>query len=184
MNKVLSVAMIPFSTAAFLEELVQLLPSSSGAQREVWAKTIVAQQIGLPTLAVLLDEEQKVASRFLWLLSDLGNVNPDCLRLHLPYLLQLSETVVHVNLKQSMASYWLIAGVPEQNEGIALDWLLQWLRSPNVNATTKSRSLKVLVKLVQKHPAIQPEVLLALEGQLEHKSSSFRKLAMKTLHTL
>ncbi|MCP4439307.1 MAG: hypothetical protein GY810_10240 [Aureispira sp.] len=62
-------------TQQLLLELQSNLPTSSGAQRKVWANYIVKNKISLKKLFPLLCTDQKVANRFSWLLGDMRWLN-------------------------------------------------------------------------------------------------------------
>src|SRR5687768_3004473 len=106
----------PFPNIEFYKELESSLPASTQAQRTKWATTIVENDIDLKDLSELLKCEHKIASRFLWLLSDVAILNPPTLLKVLPFLFELSEQLNPL-YKMSFASYWHYVGVPPENEG-------------------------------------------------------------------
>ncbi len=169
-----------FSTAKFYRELEASLPASNGEQRKRWATTIIEKNIEIKNLSKLLKGGQKIATRFLWLLSDIGILSPDRLLSALPFLFEVCE---HLNpdYKTSFASFWLYAGIPPENEGRAIDLLFHWLLSPDTNVTIKSRSLWVLFKLTKKYPELKNELKLCLKDQMDKYSKDFKKRATKIL---
>lgn len=169
-----------FSTTAFYKELESALPGSTGTQRQKWAGVIVKKNIPIKDLSGLLKGEQKTATRFLWLLSDVGIANRDKLFRELPFLWKTCEKLNPV-YKMSFASYWHIAGVPPENEAKAIDLLFQWVLSADTNVTTKSRSFWVLFKLTKKYPELKNELKLCLENQADKYSIDFKKRATKLL---
>ena len=169
-----------FSKTAFYKELELLLNVSSCEQRKMWASQIIDKNIDIKYLSNLLKCEQKVALRFLWLLSDIGISNPKKLFIELPYLLELLEKH-SLNFKTSLASYWLIAGVPIEDEGRAIDLLFQWLNSNETNVTIKSRSCLVLLNITKKYPDLKNELKLCLINQIDNHSTDFRKRVSKLL---
>ncbi len=174
---------VNFSNTEFYRELESSLPASTGKQRKMWAATIVENNIAIKDLSKLLKCEQKIASRFLWLLSDIGILNPNKLLNELPFLLDLCEQL-YPTYKTSFASFWLYAGVPPENEGRAIDLLFQWLLSADTNVTIKSRSLWVLVKLTKKYPELKNELKFCLEDQKDKHTNDFEKRANKILAAL
>src|SRR5258705_8651604 len=82
---------VDFSNTEFYRELESSLPASTGEQRKMWAATIIKKNIDIKDLSRLLKCEQKIATRFLWLLSNIGILNPNELLIELPFLLDLCE---------------------------------------------------------------------------------------------
>jgi len=133
------------------------LSHSTTAERKIWANQLVIDEHELSELFPLLFENPKTCSRFLWLLSDVGIKRPSTLLAILPELLTLREKI-NYKTEPSFANYWLIAGVPEENEGEVFDLLILWVSNPKVDKSAKVRSIKVLRKLCHKHPELIEEV--------------------------
>lgn len=170
-------------TSKILQTLKHSLSKSTGVQRKEWATEIIEKEIVIRDLFELVNEEQKTASRFLWLLSDIGILNPEKLKSELPHLLVICKKQ-KPEYKISFASFWLYSGVPTENEGEAIDLLFGWVLSSDVNVTIKSRALLVLFKLCEKHPEIKNELELCLNDQLDKHSNDFKKRANKLLNKL
>ncbi len=169
-----------FSNTQFYKELESSLPSSNMEKRKVWVNTIIEEDINLKDLSGLLLYEQKVATRFLWLLSEIGQSDPDRLFSELPFLFDLCDRLDPA-YKKSFASFWLITGIPPENEGKAIECLFQWLLSPDTNVTIKSRSLLMLFKLTKKYPELKNELKWCLEDQMGKYSNDFEKRVGKIL---
>lgn len=172
-----------FSMSNFYRNLESGLPGSTEAQRQNWARTIVEHDLDLKQLSGLLHGEKKTATRFLWMLSGIGIINPGKLHEALPFLLEYVEAINPAYLT-SFANYWLIAGVPPQNEGKAIDLSFEWLMSAEINVTIKSRAAFVLFKLTRKYPELKNELRLCLEDQRDKYSKDFKKRAVKILKDL
>lgn len=168
---------------AFYEVLESSLPASTAAQRKIWAATIIERDIPIKDLSGLLHCERKIALRFLWLLSETGLLNPDKLLTELPFLWDVCNRL-HPVYTTSFATFWLIAGVPPENEGRAIDLLFQWLLSAHTNVTIRSRSLFVLFRLTKKYPELKNELKICLEDQVDKHTKDFKKRAAKILIAL
>ncbi len=173
-----------YSNTEFYNELELSLPTSDAEQRRIWASAIIENEFDLKEFSKLLRSENKVATRFLWLLSEIGEKDPSRLFRELPFFFELSDEIKHLDFKTSFATYWLIAGVPLENEARAIDLLFGWLQSAHTNVTTKSRSLFVLFKLTNKYPELKNELKLCLEDQMEKNTNDFSKRARKVLKDL
>jgi hypothetical protein len=171
---------VHISQTEFYKELEFSLAASTGEQRKAWAATIVENDIDIKGVSGLLKCEQKIATRFLWLLSDVGILKPNKLFIELPFLLDLFEGLNPV-YKTSFAGWWHYVGVPSENESRAIDLLFHWLLSSDTNVTIKSRSLWVLVKLTKKYPELKNELQLCLKDQVDKHTNEFKKRATKIL---
>lgn len=173
-----------FSNIDFYNELRTDLSTSSVAQRKVWASVIVGKDLDLKDLSMLLHCDQKTALRYSWLLTEVGELNSTKLLAELPYLFNLREKIDHFNFIESFATYWLISGIPLENESKAIDLLFQWIISSQINVTTKSRAIKVLKGLTEKYPELINELTICLEDQIDKHSKDFEKKSIKVLSRL
>lgn len=170
--------------AAFYKELENNLPQSTSEDRRKWAVQIIEQDFDLQYLSNLLLCDPKVATRFLWLLTGIGQLRAEKLFQELPFLLQLNKQLTHLKTEGSFANYWRIVGVPPENEGEVIDLLFSWLQSTEVNVTAKSRVVFVLFDLTQKYPELKNELRICLEDQLEKNTKDFDRRAQKILKKL
>lgn len=169
-----------FSISDFYQDLESGLPASTEELRQSWAKTIVKEDVDLKQLAGLVYCEKKVATRFMWMLSGVGIMNPAKLHEALPFLLKEVEETNQTYL-MSFANYWRIAGVPEESEGKAIDLCFEWLLSADITVTIKSRAVFVLFDLTKKYPELKDELRLCLIDQMDKYSKDFHKRAKKIL---
>lgn len=145
------------------QELLAILPSSNVDQRKESIQKMVDHHIEPKELVGLINEEEKVATRFAWFLSEVGMENPEVLLTSLPTLLEEIQPLERFNIAGSFANYWLIAGVPSENEVQAIDHCLYWIQSNEANITLKKRAFKVLQMLAKKHPDLENELKLVGE---------------------
>lgn len=165
-------------------ELLTSLPQSSAEDRKVWAAQIIKTRSDIKELSKLALHEDTIANRFLWLLSEIGELDPDYLYQYLPYLLQFRNQLNHLTTEASFANFWLISGVPEENEAQAIDLLFTWIQSDKCNVTAKSRSALVLFKLTLKYPDLKNELKLSLQDQTSKHTPDFDKKIQKILTQL
>jgi len=132
----------------------------------------------------LLQEDYTIASRFLWLLTDIAEIDSEHLKEDLIFLFDLCQTLDHIQLEPSFTNYWLICGVPVEKEAEYIEHLFEWLSSNERNITTKSRSLFVLQKLTGKYPDLKNELKMRIHDQLDRNTENFRIRAHKVLAQL
>lgn len=168
----------------FYDELLTGLPSSDGTQRMAWAKRIIEEQIGIEQLFGLLYEDKKVTMRFSWLLSDIGILNAQSLKVVLPQLFAVRDKVNYADFQYSFAKYWNYVGVPEENKGEVIDLLFRWVEDPTVSVHIKTNAVTVLSRLVKEYPDLKNELVIVLEYQLDKNLVSFKSLAQKLLTEL
>ncbi|MCF8238610.1 MAG: hypothetical protein K9I85_10670 [Saprospiraceae bacterium] len=159
------------------------LAKSMAVDRKAYAQEIVQQGIPLQELFPLLESPYTTRSRFIWLLSDIGDADPARLRSVLPDLLAVSQKVQYTPLDQAFARLWFIAGVPPVQEGLAIDRMFDLLRAYTVNVSIKYNALRVLEKLMETWPDLTVEFILALEDQLGKHTDNFDNVIRKTIQT-
>jgi hypothetical protein len=170
---------------SFYRTLRTMLPSSDAIQRKRWAKYVVENKTNLKALMTkLLMEDKRVASRFLWLLSDIGEVCPVLLKKHIVHLFMLSKDIRDLDFKASFAKYWHLYGIPSEIEGEAIDLLFEWLMSSEVKVNTKARVVYALFKLTKSYPELKNELKSCLEIQRNQNSHNFHKVATKIMDQL
>lgn len=169
---------------SFYNFLLEVLPTSSSKDRKEWAYALNEHQFDVQYLVKLVFCEKKLATRFMWFLSELGEIDPQKLTSILPYLLQIYPSYKTINPESSLAYYWLLCGVPIENEAQVIGLLFSWIESPLHNVTTKSRSIQIMIRIVKKYPDLKHELNLHLENLIDKHTPSFTKKVKKTLEIL
>lgn len=164
----------------FFKQLFENLSTASGPQLKAMANALVQADVNLIELFPLLKADKKTAHHFLWLISDIGLLDKTYLFGYLPELLQYIKTC-NQTYHASMSNWWRIAGVPEENEGEAIDLMFQWVLSIEVNPTIKMRAFEVLARLCKKYPDIRNELVLCLREQEGKYTVDFKKRVGKLL---
>ena len=175
---------MPSTYMEFVQELEFSLPNSEGTDRKRWAEKIISEEIDLLQLAHLLKTDRNIALRFSWLLSDVGMQDKNYLKKTLPKLITLAPEITSFNFSHSFATYWNICGIPKENEGLAIEWLFDWINGSEVNVTTRSRAILALVGLTGKYPELKQELKTSLEAQKDRYTDSFRKRVEKIIADL
>lgn len=170
-------------TTSCLHFLEERLPESTAADRKAWAQEIVERGISLPEIFPLLSAKYTVRSRFIWLLSDIAEADPVRMRAALPELFAQSQKIRYTPLDQAFARLWLTAGVPTEQEGLAIDRMFALLQSGTVNVSIKYNALRVLQKLLEAYPEVTEEFLLVLEDQEGRHTATFDNVIRKTILT-
>ncbi len=169
----------------FILELKEILPNSSGETRKEWAKKIVDNDIQISVLTnYFMSTNNEVLSRFLWMLSDIGSYAPSKLLKVLPQLLEELHNINISNVESTFANYWMLAGVPVENEGEVIDLLMNWIQSSQMNITTKTRSIFVVQKLIEKYPELSHEFKICIQEQASKYSLSFKNRVDKVLASI
>lgn len=158
----------------FYQILVAQLSASTGTDRVAWAKYIVTELVDLQTLSQLLYADKKTATRYAWLLSDVGMADAAMLRALLPYLFEQRANTNAQKFEQQLVKYWRIAGVPVAQQGTAIDMMFGWLADPKESTHIKTISLDVLQVLIKEYPELGQELKLILATQQGELSVSLR----------
>ena len=168
----------------FYHYLEKHLPKSTAAHRREWAAKIVTEEISLRELSTLLHAKREIATRFLWLLSDIGEANADYLLKDLPFLFELRHQIQNLDIQLAFAKYWLLSGIPIENESEAIDLLFTWLLSPQIKVSVKTNVVFALFNVTQKYPELKQELKVSLEDQLGKNTADFDKRARRLLKKL
>ncbi len=152
--------------------------------RRRWAEMIIGAQLPVVNLLPLLEQDEKTANRTLMLISELGMQDPKFLQQAMPELLKVSADSRYPGLYEYMVKYWYYAGVPEEQEGDALDRAFEVLLRPEVKIHVKTPAFHVARKLVNKYPELRMEFISILEDQLGKVSGAFdhRSIQYITAH--
>lgn len=138
-------------------ELIERLPESKDADRKELAEKIVEADIDLSQLYDLFLME-KVGMRLAWTLTDVAFDHHNFLAPQLPKLWEFARTVNQFDLYSSFTNYWRYCGVPEEMEGLAVDYCFSILKSKSYNKTIKTRALWVIEGMLPKYPALKQEI--------------------------
>ena len=166
-----------YHTDSLYEELQAKLATSDGADRRNWGRMIAEHDVDMEELLPLLFAERKTAQRFAWLLSDIGEANAEKLFSVLSYAFEKRHETDIPGFEQQFVKYWRIAGVPEQDKGMAIDLMFNLLADPKVGPHIKSVSAEVLYSLTKEYPDLVNELTLCLEHELDKNTGTFRKKA-------
>jgi hypothetical protein len=169
----------------FIHQLrTSLVNEDSGLSRRKWAMHIIENKIGLLDLVELLDQEKKIAMRFIWLVGDLCELDPSTVYPAVPYFYSRKNETQIPNFDRSLAKMFLLAGIPPEIEGLVIDDLFKWLLDPKINVSTKSYALSTLFELSKKYGDLKNELKSVIEDQLGKNSISFEKRAESVLEKL
>lgn len=171
-------------TKDFYLFLEKALLSSTSQDRKRWAILLIEKDFDLKILSKLLFTEQKLATKFAWFISEIGFIKPELLLNHLPFLISIYPKVKSLNPESSYANYWLIAGIPINNEAQVINLLLSWLQNPCLNSTTHWRAIQIMIKITEKYPELNNEFRLSIEGLLDIHSTSFSKKLKQVLQKI
>ncbi len=170
---------------AFEDIRLFLLSNSSDAERKFVLNEHVLNNTDINDLIPLLFEPHPINMRFAWFLGDMATHKPEFLRGHLTYLFQHRNSFNILNFNRSLAKFFLHCGIPNEIEAEVLDELFVWLNSKKDDISTKSLTLKVLMKLVKKYPELKPELISSLERILVYNAhNSLGKLAIIAIQKL
>ncbi len=168
-----------------LDELeYSLLMDDSDTNRKKWAEQIVDKKIPLLELTPLLDAGKRAATRFIWMVGDLCELEPAVVFPAITHFWSKRNTVDITNYNRSLAKMFWLCGIPEKIEGEAVNEMFEWLTDPEAIVSTKNYSLLALGNLTGKYPELEQEIRMVIEDQLNKNSVAFEKCAQKVLKQL
>lgn len=164
-----------------IEELRSHLPQSDSRLRKDWARRIADQQIPLESFLSLLHGDTKTAQRFTWLISDIGEADPELLSSCLPVLFSLRDQMPFPGMQRGVAKWLLITNVPESIEDEAVKQLFLWMKDPDACIASKSFSARVLVELVFQDRVSKSRVKRVLSKQVGTINKAYSRRMEKLL---
>jgi hypothetical protein len=163
---------------------ISLKEENTGQRRAEWAEYIIKNNIPLSDLIGLLDFEKPVPMRFIWLVGDLCERQPQIIHSSITTFYARRNEMKFPNFDRSLAKIFWLSGIPDEIEGEAADEMFKWMLDPKISVSTKNYSLFALYNLSKKHPELKNELKIVIEDQLNKNSTSFEKRAKKILAEL
>ena len=161
-----------------------LVTDDTDLNRKRWAKKFASKEIALKNFLYLVDFDQKLATRFIWLIGDLCESNPRIVFPVVKDFFSRRATTKIVNYNRSLAKMFMYCGIPKEIEGEATTNLFNWLMDANSIVTTKVYSMKALFNLTKKYPELISELEAIIRDQYDKNSVSFKTTANQILNKL
>ena len=166
------------------EILTCSLADSRSEQRKLWAAEVVERNIPVVSLLSIFDSGDQTAQRFMWLLGDVCERDPDRIAECLPILFSLRNEMPFPGMPRSVAKWLMLTGVPEELEPAASRQLLKWIRNPDSSIACKSYSARAVISLVKSNRLGTARVRSALATQLDHENRSYANRIRKLIERL
>lgn len=156
-----------------------ILTDDSDKTRKQWAKFIIEEKINLVDFSELLFTDSFIASRFIWTVGDICEMNPETVYPSITYFFDVRYKTKIKNYNRSLAKMFFYCGVPEEIEGLATTEMFDWIIDPKEIVSTKNYALQTLHKLAEKYTELKTELNLVIEDQLKKNPVSFEKTVKK-----
>jgi hypothetical protein len=165
-------------------EIEKGMAQSSVQQRKKWIVQMIENQYSVVDFMQMMQKDKKTATRFSWMLSEVGMYQKEYLLEALPILFSKRDEIQLIPFEQSFMNYWLIAGLPTESETEAIELCFKFLNSAEVNVSIKSRALKLLERMIKKYPELKEELKTSIEIQIDRNRQEFKKTLKKALEKL
>ena len=170
--------------AELIQKIAATMPTSDSVVRKHWASVIVDQQVPLISLLPLLDEDTKVAQRFMWTIGDVCELNPSVVSQCMPILFDLRNELPFPGMDRSVAKWLWLTRVPESVEQQAIKQLLEWMDDDDVAVACKSYSAKALFELVKDGRLKKAKFESVLKSACRHNNKAYAYRMKKQLDEL
>ena len=170
--------------AELIQKIAATMPTSDSVVRKHWASVIVDQQVPLISLLPLLDEDIKIAQRFMWTIGDVCELDSSVVAQCMPILFDLRNEMPFPGMDRSVAKWLWLTDVPESVEPDATEQLLQWMRDKHAAIACKSYSAKALYELVKDGRLEKSEFAAVLKSESRHKNKAYAYRMKKQLDEL
>lgn len=166
-------------TANLLEQLKYSLADSNAAERTVWAREIVEQQIPLEDLFFLFHCNTKTAERFTWLITDIGDQDVGAVASSMELLFSMRDQMPFPGMQRSVAKWLWMTGIPVEIEDSAIEVLFDWMADPAASIACKSFAAKALFDAALQGRASRHKLRHILELQSDIGTPAYRSRIQK-----
>ncbi len=167
-----------------IEQLRSSLATSDSAIRKQWATEIVERQIPLERLMVLWHDDPATAQRFMWLIGDICELDPETVAPSLPVLFEFRDGMPFPGLPRSVAKWLWLTNVPTEMEQSAIKQLFDWLTDPNASIGCKSYTAKALQQLALDQRVDKSRLQAALRSETQSPNLAYGSRMKRLLMTL
>lgn len=167
-----------------LEQILSEHYSKAITQKVV--SELIAQPKRIPEIIHLFQKKEQHLSVYAgWIISYLGENNPQLIKNHLSVIIQkLDDEENNSALIRNIFRTLQFVEIPHQYEGFVLTKGFDFLNNNNSPIAVKVFAMTVIFNLSKKYPEITNELKLSLENQFEHASAGFKSRASKILKEL
>ena len=163
---------------------ISLIVEDNDINRKKWAKKFVSNKIELKKYLYLLEADKKLATRFIWLVGDICELDPKTVfPVIKDFFIYRNKTKI-VNYNRSLAKMFMYCGIPKDIEGEIVNILFNWLLDPNELVTTKNYALIALYNQTTKYPELVSELESVIKDQFDKNAVSFKSTANEILNKL
>ena len=167
-----------------IADLHSRLATSASVDRKAWAEAIVVGHVPMLRLIELFDSDRKTAQRFMWLVGDICELNPQMVAEVMPILFSLRDEMPFPGMRRSLAKWLWLTEIPSGVEAEAIPQLLAWLRDSDASIACKSYAAKAVLLLVEQCRLDSEEARAAFESQLATGTVAFRRRMAAALQRL
>ncbi|MEM7453221.1 MAG: hypothetical protein AAF456_02590 [Planctomycetota bacterium] len=165
-----------------IEQLKASLATSDATNRKFWAQWIINDQIPLQSLMSLLHFGDGTSQRFMWLIGDICELDPESVRPCLPMLFSLRNEMPFPGMPRSVAKWLWLTNVPVEMEAESVSQLFAWMESESASIACKSYAAKALFDLATDRRISSRRFVRCLEKEAEHENRAYGKRIRKILN--
>jgi hypothetical protein len=167
-----------------LVQLKSRLAQSMSEQRKHWAHEIIDRQVSLQSLFSLWHADSKTAQRFMWLMGDISELDPDRVVPCMPFLFALRDQMPFPGMHRSVAKWLLNTNVPEEVAPEATEQLFAWLKDEAEEIGCKHYATKALLDLSRQNRFSLTRLKHALRTESNHQNRAYRGRVQRLLNKL
>jgi hypothetical protein len=132
-----------------------------------------------------LHDEYRICQRAAWTLGIVCQNHPELILPWLPQILMELKTPKHdAQIRNTVRALEVLEHYPEEFEGEIYEQCFEYLLDPKYPIAIKVFSMTVCSRIALKYPELIPELIDAIEDQMETGSAGYRSRAKKELARL
>jgi hypothetical protein len=125
-----------------------------------------------------------VPQRGAWVISHLGEVNPDLLKPYFADVLVLLRAPTHDAVHRALVRTLAHMDIPEEYEGELYDLAISWISSPVKPVAIRVHCMDIAARIARPYPELQDELRQVIEAQMSWGSAGYKSRGKRVIKSL
>ncbi len=135
-------------------------------------------------MALTFSKDMPACWRAAWMMDHLAEVEPALPEKYISEFWQQMAEDHPDGVKRSILRMLCRYEIPEEEQGMATDLILDWLVKDSVPVAIQAYSMEIMLKIARYHPELKDEFITILEDQIPYKTGGFLARARHIIKAL
>lgn len=123
---------------------------------------------------LITSHEKIVAQRASWVLEKLSERKSVDTNAHISEIIDILKEIPSSSTRRTISKVLMLHEIPDEQEGIVLDFAISMLESPKEPVAVKANSMTIVFNLLPKYPELKNEIIAIIEDQIPYNSVGFK----------